>query len=169
MKYNSTLLRHFRKPAHAAELLVDSAAAVDAEVFADSVALAAVDGSAEHLLRVSAGSYDQGAMVVLFIVWQGSSESGRIGQARFLAFGEPSVIALADALCAALEGLDSAALADFSLQPLQQALGLPNTALHVVMLFNEVLELLRGQLADRLQVSAETLTQAATTKAQADP
>src|SRR5690625_3771420 len=104
MKYNSTLLRHFRKPAHAAELLVDSAAAVDAEVFADSVALAAVDGSAEHLLRVSAGSYDQGAMVVLFIVWQGSSESGRIGQARFLAFGEPSVIALADALCAALEG-----------------------------------------------------------------
>jgi len=103
---------------------------------APGFAVTDTDSSGQDTLSFKVGGVDQGAIVQIWLHCHGS----RLAQVRFRAYGSPTLIAFADALCEALEGLSINSLHEFQLISLQQQLELPNTEIHVVMLFNELLQ-----------------------------
>ncbi len=92
--------------------------------------------------RLRAGGLEQGAVVELYFSVEGSC----LIDVRFRAYGSPTLIAFADAFCEALEGQPVSFLTDYELGAIQQQLQVPNTQIHVVMLFNELLHHLRQTL-----------------------
>lgn len=84
----------------------------------------------------------EGNVVELFVKHNGE----KITQARFLAYGGPALIAMADAFCEALEQLHLAELNNFSLHGIQEKLAIENTNIHVVLLLNEALEEIKTKL-----------------------
>lgn len=105
-------------------------------------ALVGSDVANESCLMFRAGGVEQGAVAEVYLCVQES----RLEKVRFRAYGSPTLIAFADAFCEALEGLRVDSLAEFELLGLQQQLAVPNTEIHVVMLFNELLQDLRQGL-----------------------
>src|SRR5690625_4085595 len=101
------------------------------------------DVARDSYLVFEAGSAAQGALVTLFV----QHHESRLGQVRFRAYGSPTLIAFADAFCEALDGLSINSLHEFQLISLQQQLEVPNTEIHVVMLFNELLQDLQQGIA----------------------
>src|SRR5699024_778475 len=97
-------------------------------------ALSGTDTLGQGALTLKVGGVDQGAIVQ---VWLHCQES-RLSQVRFRAYGSPTLIAFADAFCEALEGAPVSILDDFQLVSIQQQLEVPNTEIHVVMLFGEI-------------------------------
>jgi len=106
-------------------------------------ALSGTDTLGQGALTFKVGGVDQGAIVQ---VWLHCQES-RLSQVRFRAYGSPTLIAFADAFCEALNGLSINSLHEFQLISLQQQLEVPNTEIHVVMLFNELLQDLQQGIA----------------------
>ncbi|HLS17745.1 MAG TPA: iron-sulfur cluster assembly scaffold protein [Paenalcaligenes sp.] len=94
------------------------------------------DVARDSYLVFEAGSAAQGALVTLFV----QHHESRLQQVRFRAYGSPTLIAFADAFCEALEGAPVSILDDFQLVSIQQQLEVPNTEIHVVMLFGEILQ-----------------------------
>ena len=70
---------------------------------------------------VHAERAEQGVRISLFA----EVEDGRLKALRFLAWGCPHVIAMAEAVCAACEGRSAAELLDFSTADLMQSLSVP--------------------------------------------
>ena len=70
---------------------------------------------------VRAERAEQGVRISLFA----DVERGRLKALRFLAWGCPHVIAMAEAVCVACEGLTTAELLDFSIADLMQSLSVP--------------------------------------------
>lgn len=64
---------------------------------------------------------DQGVRIHLTL----SVSGGRIGSARFQAWGCPHVLAACEAFCASVEGRELADLCDYSAAPLMQSLAIP--------------------------------------------
>ncbi|HLS21626.1 MAG TPA: iron-sulfur cluster assembly scaffold protein [Paenalcaligenes sp.] len=97
----------------------------------------------ENLFHARVGGVQQGAVVELVL----SHDQHKVGQAYFLAYGSPGLIAFADAFCEQLTQCALAEVPAVQLQTIQATLGLPNTEFHVVLLFNEILEKIKEYFA----------------------
>src|SRR5690625_7684734 len=103
---------------------------------APSFAVTDTDTSGQDTLSFKVGGVDQGAIVQIWLHCHGS----RLSQVRFRAYGSPTLIAFADALCEALEERSINSLHEFQLISLQQQVELANTEINGVMVFNEHLQ-----------------------------
>lgn len=98
-----------------------------------------------HSWAIRVGSQQQGAVLELLIAYQPT----KIEQVYFLAYGSPTLIAAADAFCECLQQRCIQELAELQLSDLQNALSIPNTQYHVVLLLNECLEKIKEYFAQR--------------------